>query len=93
MFNIGFSEMLAIGVIALVFIGPKQLPAIARTIGKILGEVRRATNEFTNTFTEIQEESNKIESGLRKEILETQEIIKEKQQEVVKQIDKIHDPK
>ena len=46
MFGIGMSEMLIIGIIALILIGPDQIPETARTIGKFLNELRRATDDF-----------------------------------------------
>lgn len=56
MFNIGFGEMLLLGIIALIFIGPEQLPQMARTLGRFLNELKRTTSDlqstFTSTFTE-----------------------------------------
>lgn len=46
MFGIGFSEILVIGLIALIFIGPEDLPRFARTIGRLLNEFRRGSEEF-----------------------------------------------
>lgn len=51
MFNIGFSELMILGIIALIFIGPQQLPEVARTIGRLLNEWKRATSDFQNTIT------------------------------------------
>ncbi len=51
MFNIGFTEMIILGIIALVFIGPNQLPDVARNIGRLLNELKRATSDFQTTFT------------------------------------------
>ena len=45
MFGIGFPELLLILVIALVILGPEKLPQIARTLGRGLAEIRRATEE------------------------------------------------
>lgn len=50
MFNLGFSEIIVLGIIALVFIGPKQLPEVARVVGRLLNEWKRASNEFTDSF-------------------------------------------
>lgn len=55
MFNLGFTEMLAIAVIALVVIGPKQLPHVARVIGRVLGELRRATGDFNREIYRAQD--------------------------------------
>ena len=45
MFDVGFSEILVIGVVALVVIGPERLPTVARTIGALLGRAQRYFNE------------------------------------------------
>jgi sec-independent protein translocase protein TatB len=41
MFDIGFSELLVIGVVALIVIGPEKLPRVARTVGHLLGKAQR----------------------------------------------------
>jgi Tat protein translocase TatB subunit len=48
--SIGTSELLLIGVIALIFLGPRRMPEIARKIGKIMAEFRSTTNEFKSTW-------------------------------------------
>lgn len=48
--SIGTSELILIGIVALIFLGPRKLPQIARTIGKTLAEFRSATNEFKSTW-------------------------------------------
>jgi sec-independent protein translocase protein TatB len=45
MFDIGFSEILVIGVVALVVIGPERLPKVARTLGHMFGRLQRYVNE------------------------------------------------
>ncbi len=57
MFNMGITEMLIIGAIALIVIGPSKLPGVARAIGKGLAEFRRATNEFKNSVSTEFEKS------------------------------------
>jgi sec-independent protein translocase protein TatB len=46
MFGVGWTEMLLIGVVALVVIGPKDLPVVMRQIGKVVGSIRRMGSEF-----------------------------------------------
>jgi sec-independent protein translocase protein TatB len=41
MFDVSFTEMMVIGVVALIVIGPERLPKVARTVGLLLGRVRR----------------------------------------------------
>jgi sec-independent protein translocase protein TatB len=73
-----FSEIVFIMVLALVVIGPKQLPGLARTIGRFLNELRRATD---GVMSEINKEARKIgdATGINemKEHLKTPEILKE----------------
>ena len=54
MFGIGSTELLVILVVALLVLGPKNLPKIAHTIGRAMGEFRRVSTEFQRTLnTEI----------------------------------------
>ncbi len=50
MFNMGMMEILLIGAIALVVIGPKNLPKFARAVGRGLKEFKKATNELSATI-------------------------------------------
>jgi sec-independent protein translocase protein TatB len=44
MFGLGMSEIIFLGVLALIVIGPKELPELARTLGRFLNELKRSTN-------------------------------------------------
>ncbi|HRK06379.1 MAG TPA: Sec-independent protein translocase protein TatB [Pseudobdellovibrionaceae bacterium] len=55
MFDIGFSEMILIAVIALVAIGPKQLPEVARTVGKFIGEFKRMFGDVATSFIDARD--------------------------------------
>lgn len=46
MLGVGWTEMLLIGVVALIVIGPKDLPLVMNRLGKVIGTVRRMGNEF-----------------------------------------------
>jgi sec-independent protein translocase protein TatB len=48
--SIGTSELILIGIIALVFLGPRRLPEMARKLGKIMADLRNTTNEFKETW-------------------------------------------
>ena len=50
MFGIGMTEMILIAAVALVVLGPKKLPDLARSLGKGFAEFKRATNELKNTI-------------------------------------------
>src|SRR3954470_16274617 len=57
MFDIGWSELLLIGIVALIAIGPKELPGALRTLGQWMGKVRRMASEFQNQFHEAMREA------------------------------------
>ena len=62
MFGIGMTELLLIGALALMVLGPKKLPELARALGKGFAEFKRATDEFKNT---LQEETRVAETKER----------------------------
>jgi len=57
MFDIGWSELVVIGVVALIAIGPKELPAVLRTVGQYMGKIRRMAAEFQGQFQEAMREA------------------------------------
>ncbi len=59
MFDIGFGEMILLAAIALIAIGPKQLPEVARALGKLLGEVKKTVGEVTSTVANAREETDR----------------------------------
>ncbi len=50
MFGIGMTEMIVIAALALIILGPKKLPDLARSLGKGFAEFKRATNELKSTI-------------------------------------------
>lgn len=50
MFNIGPFELLVIFIVALIVIGPKKLPELARALGRAVGEFKRATNDLRSSL-------------------------------------------
>ncbi len=50
MFNMGLGELIVVGTIALIFIGPKQLPEVARTLAKVINELKRALGDVSTSF-------------------------------------------
>jgi Tat protein translocase TatB subunit len=70
MFGIGMPELLVIAVIALLVVGPKKLPDIAKALGKGLSEFRKVTEEATDTIKEtlktddIKKDMNEIKDSL-----------------------------
>jgi sec-independent protein translocase protein TatB len=65
MFDITSSKLLILAVVALIVVGPKDLPILLRTIGKYLGIIRRHAAEFRGQFDEAMREAEL--DGLKKE--------------------------
>lgn len=57
MFDIGWSELLVIGVVALIVVGPKDLPRMFRTLGEVTGKARRMAREFQTAMNQAADES------------------------------------
>ena len=57
MFDIGWSEFLVIAVVALIAIGPKELPGVLRMIGQWMGKARKMAAEFQGQFQEAMREA------------------------------------
>lgn len=57
MFDVGWSEMVVIGVVALVVIGPKELPGVIRQVGKGVAKLRTMAGEFRAQFDEAMREA------------------------------------
>ena len=57
MFEVGWSELLVIAVVAIVVIGPKDLPRVMRVVGQWSGKVKRMAREFQGQFNEALREA------------------------------------
>lgn len=57
MFDIGWGELVLIGIVALIVIGPKELPTVMRTAGQWMGKIRRMASEFQGQFQEALREA------------------------------------
>ena len=56
MFGIGMTELVVIMVVALIVFGPTRLPELARSLGRAMGEFRRASTDIRQTFHEAVQE-------------------------------------
>src|SRR3954471_10832954 len=56
-FDIGWSELVVIGVVALIAIGPKELPTVLRTLGQYMGKIKRMSAEFQSQFQDALREA------------------------------------
>lgn len=57
MFDLGWSELVLIGIVALIVIGPKELPTVLRTLGTYMGKVKRMASEFQGQFSDALREA------------------------------------
>ena len=80
MFDIGFSEMIVIAIVALVVIGPERLPKVARTAGHLLGRLQRYVNDVKSDInremqldelkklqSQVTDSARELENSVRKE--------------------------
>ena len=65
--TLGGPELFLIFVVALIIFGPRKLPEIGKSLGKMMGEFRRASNEFRSTI-ENEVEAEKIRESMRIEL-------------------------
>ena len=77
MFDVGFSEMMVVAVVALIVIGPERLPKVARTLGHLWGRAQRYINgvkaditrdmaieEFRQLQQQVQQEASSVEQNV-----------------------------
>ena len=57
MFDIGWSELVVVAVVALIAIGPKELPGVLRMVGQWMGKARKMASEFQGQFQEAMREA------------------------------------
>jgi sec-independent protein translocase protein TatB len=57
MFDIGWAELLLIGIVALIVVGPKELPVLFRTAGRFMGRARAMAREFQRSMEQAADDS------------------------------------
>ena len=57
MFDLGWTELLLIGIVALIVVGPKDLPGMFRTLGKLMARVRAMARDFQRSMEEAADSS------------------------------------
>ncbi len=85
MFDIGFSELMVIGLVALIVIGPERLPRVARTLGHLAGRLQRYVadvkadinrevelDELRKMKDSVQEAASGVESSVQSELNKTE---------------------
>jgi sec-independent protein translocase protein TatB len=85
MFDVGFSELVVIGLIALIVLGPKRLPEVARTAGRWIGKLRRFVAEVKQDLDrEIHHEELAELRKLKQELDATRSLMQDTSGELVK---------
>lgn len=100
MFDIGFSELIVIAIVALVVIGPERLPKVARTIGLLLGRAQRYVNDVKSDINremqldelkklqaQVTESARELESSMRQEIQSARSAIEAPAQAVLDELE------
>ncbi len=86
MFEISWSELLILGIVTLIFVGPKELPVFLRTLGKYAGSLRRQANEFKSHFDSamreaeldtMREEMQAMQTSVNSEIMSAKQVIQQ----------------
>jgi sec-independent protein translocase protein TatB len=67
MFDLGWTELLLIGIVALIVVGPKDLPVLFRNVGRFVGKAKGMAREFTSAMNDAADESGvkDIAKGLK----------------------------
>lgn len=98
MFDVSFTELMVVGVIALIVIGPERLPKVARTVGHLLGRAQRYVNDVKSDIQrEIEiDELRKFKSemedaaqGVQQSLNETQASLQEPVQQFRAELDEV----
>lgn len=76
MFGLGFSEIIFLAVLALIVIGPKQLPEVARALGRFLNDLKRNTESLSEDI------KSKVQLDLDIRRQEVQQQMKKRQEEL-----------
>ena len=93
MFDIGFSELMVIGVVALVVIGPERLPKVARTLGHLFGRLQRYVTQVKSDINREMElaEIGKVKSEFENAARSFQSEVESKAADAEREIRDAHD--
>jgi sec-independent protein translocase protein TatB len=99
MFDVGFSEMLVIGIVALVVIGPERLPRVARTLGVLFGRMQRYVSQVKadinremeaadlgNVKSEFENAARSFKSDIESQAADAEREIREVQASIDKEL-------
>lgn len=96
MFDVSFTELMVIGVIALVVIGPERLPKVARTIGHLLGRAQRYVNDVKSDIRreieldelrKFKDEMDETARSMQTSLRETEDTLRDSTQALRAELD------
>lgn len=84
MLDIGWQELALVGVVALVVLGPKELPGLMRTAGKLMRKARNIANEFRMSLDDLADEAEleEFRANARKFANDKEPVLEEPKPEV-----------
>ncbi len=104
MFDIAFSELMVIGVIALLVIGPEKLPKVARTLGHLLGRAQRYVNDVKSDInreiqldelkklqTQVTDSARAMEQSVRHEFDSTKSLVEAPANDITAEVAKLRE--
>jgi sec-independent protein translocase protein TatB len=99
MFDIGFSELLVIGLVALIVIGPEKLPRMARTVGHLAGRLQRYVSDVKSDISReieledlkkmrdsMEQAASEMQSSAQAELTKTESDLNKTVEDVVKDV-------
>ena len=102
MFDIGFSELMVIAVVALIVIGPEKLPKVARTVGHLFGRMQRYVNDVKSDISRemalddlrklqssMQETARSIEQSVTEDVRSAERSMAEEKRSAGREMNKI----
>lgn len=88
MFGLGFSEIIFLAVLALIVIGPKQLPEVARTIGRFINDIKRNTDFLKDDIkAKVQQDLDIRKQQVQSDMLNKKQVETQKRQEELKSLE------
>jgi sec-independent protein translocase protein TatB len=87
MFDVSWSELLILGLVTLIFVGPKELPRFLGTLGRYAGIVRRQANEFRAVFDQAMREAEMDQ--LKKEVQAVSDGVKSSLNDAARSVNEI----
>ena len=105
MFDIGFSELMVIGIVALLVIGPERLPKVARTLGHLLGRAQRYVNDVKSDInreiqldelkklqTQVTDSARAMEQSVRHEFDSAKSLVEAPVNDLTAEVTKLGEP-